>query len=380
MKTPVALTAVFAFLCVGCTSKPAPDQAEAAAESSAPPATRRDAALASAPTPDEPIDREVVFPTFGVALTPPEGWQAESAQPPAGFLGRWLPADAAADDWSQFSLDLRVGAGDGVASRFAEILEGRGYKRSNARMAGGSALRLDAPPTDPGVGSDAESNDAPPTPSPVFLVGRGESLWRLLFLLPTGADTAVAEDVAASVRWLPAEPIENHLKLGAAQVVHGCGTIRTPSISRTDPSFAQEGAEAFTAFDYRAGQDGLIMAFYRRPARENDSLGAQAAVYAEHVEERTGIEGVLRFRVTENNPDVMMSDPLVGEFPSGDKTVTRQSVYAVWRAQNDMFIRCQAVVNDEVFSNQEAVARALDMVRRCFETCSRTGAYERPAK
>ena len=323
------------------------------------------------PTPDEPAEPGPTerFPTFGVAFTPPEGWEAEPTLPRFGFLGRWLPAGDDPEDWSQFAVDLRAqtGSAEQRAQTYRQAIAQwtqRGYRRSDLDLDGVQAVRLDAPQLTPGA-------ERRPLPSPVLITRRSRILYRTLFLLNDPQQTSEAEVLFASWRWIEPTTVVQQLELSEPQsLFDGLGTVRVPAIARVDPEFESDNLIGFTTYDYNRLQDALIVVFERDLEPDPESLREHVVSYAKSIEGRAGLEQPLSFSLAQGRTDLYTSDPIEGQFEEDGRTVLRLCRYAVWRPKSGAIIRLQAVINNEVFSNDDRLAEAVRAVDRVFKSCS----------
>ncbi len=368
-------------LLVGC------QQRGAAPTNQVAPTSREDAAAQTAPagTTASPAPGESkfaagyqVYPTFGLAVRPPEGWHRDAKLPPVGFVGRWLPVGAGEEDWSQFAIDLQPARGKSLRGA-AEPFMRQGYASEELQLDGFPALRLALPPA---------AEDATPealrsrrlTPSPVVICKRGGLLYRMLFLLDGPEELPLADGAIASWRWRDTAPVVDHLELGdPTPVLENLATLRAPEPARRDLSMIRPGADGLVAFDYRAEQDALLIGLELADPKNGDTLEKQALRYAEQVESRTRLNGMLRFAPDVEKPSnhVWISQPLAMSFQTeAGKEVQRLSVYAVWQPQKDTFIWVQFVVNNEVVSEPDDMTKTLEAVRAIAQSFS--GGEEEP--
>lgn len=381
-RLPLGAAASLLVALAGCQPDAAPASAPTATEEPAPSTETKAQSRESTPaveplTPTPTVAEEVPeeagpterFPSFGLAFTAPEGWRAEPELPRFGFLGRWLPPGDDADDWSQFAVDLRSlgGSAEARAQAYRQAIAqwvGRGYRQTEIDLDGVEAVRLDAPPLAPGA-------ERQPVPSPILITRRSRILYRTLFLLNDPQQTADAEALFESWRWIEPTTVVQHLELSAPQsLFDGLGEIRVPAIARVDPEFGSEDSLGFTTFDYNRLQDALIVVFERDLKPDPESLREHVVSYAKSIEGRAGLDSPLSFSLAEGRTDLYTSDPIEGQFEEGGRTVRRLCRYAVWRPKTGAIIRLQAVINNEVFSNDERLAAAVRAVDRVFKSCS----------
>lgn len=360
------------FLLLGCQRADVESTAQSASlpptvdRAASPPAEETPEPASAEPTEPVPTD---AFPTFGVALTPPEGWRAELSRPQVGFLARWLPDTEDPDDWAQFAAEVRPLRGNAEQrraeeDRLAAPFERGGYRRSQITLAGEPATRYDAPPLPTGA-------ERRPVPSPVIVASRGGLVYRTLFLLNDPTDDAPVEPVLASWQWADPAPVAEHLRVETPQsLFDGLGELNLPAIARIDPEFTSADAAGFTVFDYRAAQDAIIFVFERDLTPEPPSLREHVVGYAELIEGRTKLDLPLAFNQLPDLPNVYASEMLQGQFEDGGQMVGRLCRYAVWRPRAGALIRIQAVVNNEVLAEPAELAAAVAAVDRAFRSCS----------
>ncbi|MEM6330224.1 MAG: hypothetical protein AAF790_08245, partial [Planctomycetota bacterium] len=190
---------------------------------------------------------------------------------------------------------------------------------------------------------------------------------QVIFLLDDPADNTFVEPVQLGWAWLPRKGVGEHLELGAPQALFdGGATVRLPKIAREDRSLSQGAAAAYTAFDYKANTDGLVFSFERYPAAAEDSVDAQAILCAEQIESRTKIDGLVAFNALAGRQDLRVSDVVRGDYESGGRTVSRYTIYGVWRVDPLHFARVVAVVNAEVFTTEATQRTALETAMKVF--------------
>ncbi len=312
------------------------------------------------------------FPTFGLAVRPPDGWRRDPEMAPSGFVGRWLPDGAGDDDWSQFAIDLQPSRGRSLRGS-AEPFTRQGYSLAEFQLDGFPAIRL----TKPQVGEDAlpeEIKQNRAMPSPVVASSRGGSIYRMLFLLDGAEELPLADASINSWKWRDTAPAVDHLELGEpTRVLDSSATIRVPLIARRDLSMQRPGAEGIVVFDYRAQQDAILLAIETADPNNGDTLELQTQRYAEQVESRTRLDAMLRFApaLRGRESHVWVSDPLGMSFKTEEgRDVQRLSLYAVWRPTDGKFVWLQFVINNEVISEPEDLKKAVDAIRQIVQSCS----------
>ncbi len=303
--------------------------------------------------------REEVFPTAGVGLIPPPSWSAEAEMPLTGFLARWLPDGAGDDDWSQFTVEVSAARGQ-TTKRLAEPFIAKGYESTSITIDGLPAVRLALP------GAHQQKHDAlTPRVSPIYLVVRGSNLYRILFILERDDQLTLADEVAANWRWQPETPAAEALELGPPQpVLGGALSMRLPKSARRAPDEGDPVTSAvYIVYDFLAHQDALVIGLELREITAERTNTDEAFAYAAEVEEHTKLSDLLVIKPLPENDQVWASAPLVGKFevpgPTGaPREVERVSQFALWRVGPTKLLRLQFVVNREVVSTDEQLAKA----------------------
>ena len=351
---------------MGCESEPA-GESPPTAPTANPPATH----AADAPEPNV-VDPQVdSFPTFGFALRRPAGWELEPAISPAGVVGRWLPAGAGDDDWSQFSVDVQTLVDENIPlGAIAEDTMRRlpnqkaNYRIDVTTVDGSRALEV--LPQKTGVQND----DEPPILGPVVLVARGPLLYKFTFLLDDPRELKLARQVIREVRWQKVMPLFEACEFGQdVTLFDGKCQVTLPQQARLDLAMTTDRAQAFIVFDYVGKQDGLSMVFELVESADN-TAARQAVNYAEMIEGRTQLNGFLDFRPRDDNSRVWNSAYLEGNFPDGSGgTVTRHSRFAVWQVGRNEFVHAQFVVNDEVVTTNAQTEQVMQTIDEVLASC-----------
>jgi hypothetical protein len=316
--------------------------------------------------------REEVFPTAGVGLIPPTGWSAEAETPLTGFLARWLPTGAGEDDWSQFTVEVSATRGQ-TTKRLAEPFVAKGYESTSITIDGLPAVRLVL------SGPHTQNKQAQaPRVSPVYLAVRGSNLYRMLFILERDDQLTLADEVAANWRWRPETPAAESLELGLPQpVLGGALKLRLPKAARRAPDEGDPATSAmYIVYDFLGHQDALVIGLELRTIAAERTNTDEAFTYAAEVEEHTKLSDLLVIKPLPANDQVWASAPLVGKFevpgPTGaPHEVERVSQFALWRVAPTKLLRLQFVVNREVVTSDELLAKTAAAINEMLQSLGR---------
>ncbi len=334
------------------------------------PSTQLDDRLKSETAPGTPdLPAKVVgelHSQFGFSLDPPRGWEAEQATQPVHFAARWLPKNQPDTDISQFTVQVTPTTVVSFDQLVSNTKVPTGYDSERIKLDGVDALEIRHPKMAGLVGGEK------PLLGPVVLAMHDGREYRIAFLLDSRDEIVAARNVLKSWRWQPTTPAIDLLQLGSSQaILGGKAKMKVPKSARQDLSMVTPSTDSYIVYDYAGKQDAIVMGaeWIESP---DSTLSQQTFDYAEQIEQNTRLNALLNFSPLSDAPHVMVSEPIVGEFPGEIGPVRRTSRYAVWQVEPGKFVHLQFVINDEMLRDESDHAAANEAIQEMLGSCDVT--------